>query len=91
MSKLIGCKCSEKQLDLVGCECVVMVVRIQPLGYASDKDVSLEMAQGMEYNVEAFHRHGPCAKIVSITERNPLPRPSLPESYCRAMSSKDNS
>lgn len=88
---LIGCKCSEKQLEIVGCECEIMVVRIQPVGYASDKDVSVEMAKGSEYGIEARRLHGPCARVYSATERKPRQASKFTEEYCRSISQNDNS
>lgn len=73
MTKLIGCQCSEAQLNRVGCECVVFTVEIWPKGYAAETGLArVQMAHCANFEVEARKLFGSFASISSKRETYPV-------------------
>lgn len=74
MNRLIGCTCSELQLDLVGCDChadrePVMLVEIWPRGYAHEDGLKrVHMSKIADYAVEARKLFGMSATVYAARE-----------------------
>lgn len=85
---MIGCKCSEMQLERVGCECVEMIVEIWERGYASDNGKKvLRMAHCADYAFEARKAFGMGASVYAVREAYPIKRSeNFSSEYIREMS-----
>lgn len=88
MSKLIGCQCSEAQLQHVGCECVEMIVEIWPKGYAHDSGLKrMRMAHGTDFANEARKAFGMSASVYHARESYPMRKvENFSPEYIREMS-----
>lgn len=85
---MIGCKCSEKQLAHVGCECVEFIVEIWPRGYAHEDGLKrLRVAHGADFAYEARKAFGMSASVYSSRESRPISRgESFSQEYIKEMS-----
>lgn len=74
MNRLIGCTCSEMQLDRVGCDCAadrepIMIVEIWPRGYASEEGLKrVQMSAIVDYVAEARKLFGMSATVYGVRE-----------------------
>lgn len=85
---MIGCQCSEMQLNHVGCECVEFIVEIWPRGYAHDSGLKrLRMAHCADFETEARKAFGMSATVYAKREANPIRRvENFSPEYIREMS-----
>lgn len=85
---MIGCQCSEMQLQHVGCECIEMIVEIWPNGCADEKGLKrLRMAHCADYASEARKAFGNWASVYSKREAYPIRRvENFSPEYIREMS-----
>ena len=85
---MIGCACSDRQLALVGCECVETTVTYWPLGYADANGTkTVIMAHGADFEAELVKVAGFTAKFISARPHNyPVPVAAFPAEYVREMS-----
>jgi len=96
MNRLIGCTCSEMQLNLVGCDCAadrepVMIVEVWPRGYAHDSDLKrVNMAKGSDYAFEARKLFGMSATVYGVRELK-SPIKSVSAEAARYYTQGDNS
>lgn len=96
MARLIGCTCSEMQLDLVGCDCEAdradpKLVSIWPKGYADSDGKTVRMAHNADFAREARKLFGYGATVYAVRDLRPAPVEPVSEEYARAMSKNDNS
>jgi len=87
-----GCKCSDYQLEQVGCACEILDVHVWPRGYADDAgpQVLVITADANAQN-EAARAFGPMAKVFKVRERYPMPKPSVSNEAAQAYTRNDNS
>lgn len=85
---MIGCQCSQMQLDRVGCECIEMIVEIWPRGYAHDSGLKrLHMAHCADFAAEARKAFGISASVYAKREAYPIQRnEKFSPEYIREMS-----
>ena len=94
---LLGCNCSDYQMEQVGCDCVEIIIECWPHGYAHADGLSrLNVSHAMsEADLHAAVRKafGLGATIYTRRERFPIPRrvETFSDEYVRDMSFKDNS
>lgn len=94
--RLIGCTCSEMQLNLVGCDCAadrepVVLVEIWPRGYAHDDGLKrVQMSKIADYAAEARKLFGMSATVYGVREVKPAVK-SVSAEVARYYTEGDNS
>ena len=96
MKRLIGCTCSELQLDLVGCDCAadrhpIMEVSVWLDGYASERgQKTVQMSAIADFRTEAKRLFGIRAEVACKREMKPAVK-SVSAEHARYMTEGDNS
>lgn len=98
-----GCRCSDQQLNLVGCDCEalelpLMVAEVFIDGYASDNKGKFEFVQAPGFDADEYARqtYGQWARIFNTYRRYPAPDTRTPAereaalAYAREMTRGDN-
>ncbi len=96
---MLGCRCTEMQLDLVGCDCgadeyPIMIAEVFRDGYASDNKARFEFFPTPWFDADDYARqeYGSFARIYSKRRKYPEPAGfTVTEAQARAMSKNDNS
>lgn len=73
---MIGCTCTECQLDTVGCECVETAVTYWPKGYADEAGPKVViMSHNALFTTEVKRLAGYSAKVADVREYKRAPKP----------------
>jgi hypothetical protein len=90
-SRIPGCRCSEYQLDQVGCECQLVRVAVWPRGYADDAGLQImSITEHANPHTEAARRFGPMARVHRVQRDQPAPVPPVSPAAAAAYTRHDN-
>lgn len=94
--RLIGCICSERQLNLVGCDCAadrnpIVVVEVWPRGYAHDDGLKrVHMSSIVDHAHEARKLFGMSATVYSVRPLTGTNRNTVTAEQAREYTKGDN-